>query len=120
MNHMLGIQGDSGDPYEIEIGREHGKIVMRCSCPAGQKRQMCKHRLRLLKKDFTGLDPEWFPHGKVDMDQAVLGLLEEPSLQAELETYENAVAEIKREEDVLKKQRRALSGRFARLLEEGI
>jgi hypothetical protein len=43
------IQGSASEPYELLVKREGGKIFVSCDCPAGQKLQLCKHKLWLIE-----------------------------------------------------------------------
>ncbi len=47
MNFTFYVQGSSVEPYIIECNSESG--VMSCTCQAGLKKQICKHRIGLLK-----------------------------------------------------------------------
>ncbi|WP_049629981.1 hypothetical protein [Cellvibrio sp. pealriver] len=53
MNFIFYVQGSSVEPYKIECDSEKG--VMSCTCQAGLKKQICKHRLGLLKGESKGL-----------------------------------------------------------------
>lgn len=50
------IQGSSSEPYRIEYDSETD--TMSCSCQAGLKKQICKHRLGLLQGNAENLLPE--------------------------------------------------------------
>lgn len=56
MNFIFYVKGSSTEPYKIECNTESG--FMSCSCQAGLKKQICKHRLGLLKGDAKGLCSE--------------------------------------------------------------
>lgn len=49
------IQGSAPDPYQIEFEHALGQLTARCTCPAGEARQACKHRIRLLAGDLSGM-----------------------------------------------------------------
>lgn len=53
MNFIFYVKGSSVEPYKIECNAESG--FMSCSCQAGLKKQICKHRVGLLKGDAEGL-----------------------------------------------------------------
>ena len=48
------IQGSAINPYEIVFNTDNG-ITASCSCPAGEKKIMCKHVLSLIEGDTTNL-----------------------------------------------------------------
>lgn len=56
MNFTFYVLGSSVEPYKIECNSELG--IMSCTCQAGLKKQICKHRLGLLKGDIQN-----FPSG---------------------------------------------------------
>jgi uncharacterized Zn finger protein len=53
VNFTFYVQGSSDEPYKIECNSESG--VMSCTCQAGLKKQICKHRVGLLKGEVEGL-----------------------------------------------------------------
>jgi hypothetical protein len=42
------VQGSSTIPYRVVFTRRGGRISAKCSCPAGLKGQICKHRMSIL------------------------------------------------------------------------
>ena len=61
------VIGSQGDPYEITATRDGADIRISCDCPAGDRDQLCRHRLALLNGDVTDLDSD------NDADVATLG-----------------------------------------------
>lgn len=53
MDFTFYVQGSSAEPYKIECNSESG--VMSCTCQAGLKKQICKHRIGLLKGETESL-----------------------------------------------------------------
>jgi len=51
------VQGSAPNPYEL-IFNIHDTLTVSCSCPAGEKKTLCKHILRLIEGDTTGLITE--------------------------------------------------------------
>jgi DNA polymerase-3 subunit epsilon len=49
------VRGSKGNEYEISEERRDGKFSLRCSCPAGQNRRVCKHVTALHDGDVTNL-----------------------------------------------------------------
>lgn len=51
----------TGEIYHVSVVREGTNLTCTCTCPAGQKRQACKHRLGILQgrdEGVTGGDVE--------------------------------------------------------------
>ena len=44
----------SGALYEIDLVTNEGRTTFTCTCAAGEKEQLCKHRLALLAGNFAG------------------------------------------------------------------
>jgi hypothetical protein len=42
------VQGSDDEPYEVTFARTAHGFTAVCTCRAGQSRQSCKHRLRIL------------------------------------------------------------------------
>ncbi len=49
------VQGSGQLPYEVVFHTEGDKLTALCSCPAGEKGVFCKHRIRLMQSDLTGV-----------------------------------------------------------------
>lgn len=50
------VQGSAPEPYVVTfLRRGPGNLSAYCTCPAGQHGQYCKHRVRLLIGDTTGV-----------------------------------------------------------------
>jgi uncharacterized Zn finger protein len=49
------IKGSTGTPYVATFTREGNSLKTTCSCPAGEKRTHCKHRLALFAGDVTAV-----------------------------------------------------------------
>lgn len=50
----VSLAGDSGSVYTATLEQnESGRLVLRCSCPAGVKGTLCKHLRELLEGNFT-------------------------------------------------------------------
>lgn len=42
------VKGSSPDPYRVTFSRKDNNITARCTCPAGENGQYCKHRFGIL------------------------------------------------------------------------
>ncbi|MDM9281606.1 hypothetical protein HBA43_15590 [Providencia rettgeri] len=47
--------GSSGNEYEITTSITKGKLLMLCSCPAGKKGWMCRHKKALIIGDYQSI-----------------------------------------------------------------
>ncbi len=52
------VQGSRADPYIITARRTGAGVTISCDCPAGERKQHCRHRLDLLDGDITSLSSE--------------------------------------------------------------
>jgi hypothetical protein len=56
MEACFEVKSDSSEEiYSVVFGFNNDIITINCDCPAGQMKTLCKHRLRLLDGDVTGL-----------------------------------------------------------------
>lgn len=46
------MNGSNGNEYEVRFEREGDMLHTSCTCPAGQNRTHCKHRLELMDGDL--------------------------------------------------------------------
>jgi hypothetical protein len=49
------VQGSAPEPYKVGFYKINGQLRASCSCQAGENGMYCKHRLRILQGDTTGL-----------------------------------------------------------------
>lgn len=50
------VQGSDPNPYTVEVQRtRNGHLTVTCTCKAGQYGTLCKHRVRLLSGENTGI-----------------------------------------------------------------
>ncbi len=47
------ISQSTGEIYKIQVTRSDGVLSIRCGCPAGIHKMLCKHRIKLIKKDIS-------------------------------------------------------------------
>lgn len=108
---FITVHGDSGFDYELSIGCNDDGYYFRCSCPAGQNAQLCKHRLRLLLGDESDI------HHTNDDTLLLLNKLRSLSVIKTVLTQKN---EIEQEQDRLKKELGKLKKKMGRILEQGV
>jgi len=83
------ITGSSGTPYVVILIRDGSMFKTACSCPAGEKKTHCKHRLALFSGDLTAVRGDIPPRLAERLSMMVKGTKVESAL-LELETAENA------------------------------
>jgi len=49
------VQGSAAEPYAVVIRREGVNLIATCDCPAGSKRQYCKHRFSIFEGSTKGI-----------------------------------------------------------------
>lgn len=47
------VKGTASEPYKVTFTFDAKKGSGNCTCPAGQKRQICKHRIWILEGDLA-------------------------------------------------------------------
>jgi hypothetical protein len=101
------VQGSAPDPYCVVFKKIGSNFTTTCTCPAGEVGQHCKHRIRIILGDTTGIVSEnvesvtevkgWVKG--TDVESALIDMLE----------AEKSFEDAKRRLSLMKK-------RFARLL----
>lgn len=77
---------DGASSYSVEIFVSDFDVVVHCSCPAGAKRKLCKHKVRLMDNDVDLLVHKQ-QHEALNL---VLRSLHEASVLVELQRYKEA------------------------------
>lgn len=49
------VQGSSPEPYTVSFRYDALQLTVSCTCGAGSKKQVCKHRLNLLAGSLQGV-----------------------------------------------------------------
>ena len=49
------VQGSAPEPYHVLFQKNGTNLTATCTCPAGEIGQYCKHRLRILAGETTGI-----------------------------------------------------------------
>lgn len=52
------IQGSAPNPYRVVFKKVGANLTATCTCPAGEVGQYCKHRIRIIMGDPTGIVSE--------------------------------------------------------------
>ncbi len=43
------VKGSADDPYEVTFLKTDDRLLVLCTCPAGENRRHCKHRVAIMK-----------------------------------------------------------------------
>ena len=98
------IQGSTGTPYIATFSRDGDSLKAACSCPAGEKRTHCKHRLAFFSGDVTAVRGDIPPGLAEQLSAMVRGTQVEIALQA----LEAAETEAKAATERLKRAKKFL------------
>jgi hypothetical protein len=49
------VQGSAQEPYRVVFRKDGSNFKATCTCPAGEVGQHCKHRIRIILGDPTGI-----------------------------------------------------------------
>ena len=97
------IQGSSPEPYEVVVEQAPDeRVFVTCTCPAGQRGQLCKHRVNILTGDESGL-VDAKPEEIATVQTWIKGTELEQTLE-NLEQLDNQAARIKAELASMKKK----------------
>jgi uncharacterized protein (UPF0254 family) len=112
---MFKIQGSASEPYITAFSKHGNKIVARCSCPAGNVGQLCKHRLNILQGTTNGI-----VSGNTCEVMTVVSWVKSTDVENTLRQYQQAEKEFneaKKQFDAIKKQlaRDLMSGSKSRV-----
>lgn len=98
------IEGSSGTPYVVMFDRDGKLLRTSCTCPAGEKRMHCKHRIALFSGDLTQIRSVQPP----DLKQQILAMLEGTDVAVALAELISAENESKTATDKCKKAKKHL------------
>ena len=98
------IQGSTGTPYVVSRSRNGNILITSCTCPAGDKRGHCKHRLALLAGDLTRVRA----NKDADLAQQIANIVAGTEVEEALQALKVAVAKASAATDRLKQAKKAL------------
>ena len=49
------VIGSAIEPYQVQFTKTDKKLGVKCSCPAGYMKQICKHKVNILSGDFNNV-----------------------------------------------------------------
>ena len=93
---------DGVTTYVVEFSLESSKLHVYCSCPAGMLGKWCKHKMKLVSGDVSGVLGTSGADDFVEVQNWV-GKSEFPRLLDEMKLAENEMQEAKTKMDNLKK-----------------
>jgi uncharacterized Zn finger protein len=98
------VAGSSGTPYAVSFVKDGDSFNAFCSCPAGEKKIHCKHRLSLLSGDLTAVI------GGVpsDLVERLTDLVKGTKLESALLELESAEADFRSSSDRVKRAKKYL------------
>lgn len=96
------VKGSASEPYEVVFRKDGDRITASCTCPAGAFGQLCKHRLRIMLGDLSGIISENFLAVK-DV-QGWVSTTEIGNILLELQQAENQLEDAKKRIALSKKQ----------------
>lgn len=108
MEYAFHIQGSAEEPYYVLFNYRKDKFRTRCDCPAGLKKQLCKHVTTIL----NGEVPEGIVHGEVEKIPNIVKAFNQSEA---FEVYELYLGELEALEE-LKKQVSNRKKQFARTI----
>lgn len=100
----LQIEGSTGTVYRVYFLREGSVLKTSCSCPAGERRTHCKHRLLL----FAGDDSRVRGDRPSALKQIISAMLQGTDVQSALNSLTQAKVEVSAAEARLKSAKRIL------------
>lgn len=101
---MVQVEGSTGTLYEVVLIRHENGLSATCTCPAGEKRIHCKHRLNLFAGDVSHVRGDTLP----SLTSAIASILRGTDVEDALRAMIAAEAEAKALADKLKKLKKNL------------
>ena len=98
------LRGSTGTPYVATFVRTGNVLHTTCSCPAGEKRTHCKHRLHLLGGNLSSVTEPMTE----DLAKRLFSVLQGTSVQSAIEAMAFAEDEARGSADRLKRAKKNL------------
>jgi len=108
MNYTFEIQGTAVEPYWVEFSYTKNTFKARCDCPAGEKKQLCKHITSILEGEI----PKGLVNGDTSKIPNIVKSFHESNVLEAYDVYLNLFAEI----EELKKELTNRKKQVARML----
>ncbi|MFZ7089436.1 SWIM zinc finger family protein [Primorskyibacter sp. 2E233] len=107
--HFECTSSSTGEIYHIHVSRDGNNLTCTCTCPAGSKRTVCKHRLGVLQGDTNVVSG-----GDVEHLHLMPSILTGSDVQVELDRLKDLESEM----DKLKKRIAAAKKSVAQALDD--
>lgn len=108
MNYQFLIQGSSVEPYIVEFSYTKKNFKAECTCPAGYKKQLCKHITSFFEGEITS--------GIVQGDISKIPNIVNAFRESEVSTVYDLYLSISNEIETQKKEMVTRKKQVARLL----
>ena len=82
------VKGSAEDPYEVTFLRNDDKLLVFCTCPAGENRRHCKHRVAIMNGSSSNIVSD-----NRDQIPTVQDWLQGTAVEAALREYNEASAQ---------------------------
>ncbi len=100
----VNIEGSSGTPYIVSIIRDEDSLKASCTCPAGEMKTHCKHRIELFAGNLASVRGTTEPN----LAQEISIMLKGTTVELALQAVESAEIEAKAANDKVKRAKKAL------------
>lgn len=98
------VQGSSGERYQVEFSKDGAKLSAQCTCAAGARGLVCKHRINILDGVTDGI-----VSGNQSDIAKVIGWLAGTNVESALQSVADAEADFERAKTVLADAKKALA-----------
>ncbi|ABK16805.1 hypothetical protein [Syntrophobacter fumaroxidans] len=98
------IQGSAPEPYTVTLIRVGPDITISCSCPGAKFEKHCKHRIRILTGDKTGIIS-----GNADCLCQVSEMIRGTAIESARDRYQQAEREVEMAKKKFMKVKKELS-----------
>ncbi|WP_265497611.1 hypothetical protein [Providencia rustigianii] len=95
INHpevSLTATGSKGDKYKIVTSLVSGELLMHCSCPAGKRGWMCRHKRALILGDYS--DVYLLSDNKIEDIYKAIAIPKVSGAKKRLQQLDNKLAEV--------------------------
>ena len=108
MVYQFNIQGSAADPYLVEFSCEKTNFKATCTCPAGNKKMLCKHITTILEGEI----PKDLVSGDVNVISDILNAFNESETKTIYDLFLSTTNEV----ELLKKEAANRKKQVARML----
>ena len=121
---QLNVLGSSGEVHQVTVEKKkNGTVGISCSCIAGQKNTMCKHRHAFIMGDASVLNGDQKEEARtlIDVSPIVQNLLVyEQQLKDNKKAQDDILKKVEKELAPLKEEAKNIKKLFVVMLERGM